>query len=300
MPGGRRPRCAWPPGAPPWSSCARVLVATGRGLAVRPADVRPTTCRLGGRGPAGRDGHRRPPARSPSRRAATCWRSRRWAWPHGSSGPGGLAAAVDRVTPAVVRRIVAGGTGAGLVLGTLVASLPAPDLRRPPDASTATASPAATRHHGARPSGDRHDDPATTPGPRGRRGDHDAAWRTRPRRPTPATPSATMTRVGRRRPAEPVAAAAGHARRRPRRPALPAAPALPAVDAATWVVEPGDSLWSIAEDVVRPPRPEAADRDGDPLLAAADRRQPARASSTPTTPTCWCPASSSSCRRSTG
>ncbi len=43
-------------------------------------------------------------------------------------------------------------------------------------------------------------------------------------------------------------------------PVLPAAPALPAVDAATWVVEPGDSLWRIADDVVRTARPRASDR----------------------------------------
>jgi nucleoid-associated protein YgaU len=34
------------------------------------------------------------------------------------------------------------------------------------------------------------------------------------------------------------------------RPTARRPPVLPTVDPATWVVEPGDSLWSIAEEVV--------------------------------------------------
>ena len=178
----------------------------------------------------------------------------------------GLAAAVDRVTPAVVRRIVSGGTGAGLVLGTLVASLPVPDLTRPPDASTVAASPRpAPAHPGAETATMARVSQATatmtrtTPGCRRRRGDDDPPRgpdhrlrlggsgrnddppRRRMHRPSPSRPT-------------PVAVAPAAA------PALPPAPALPAVDAATWLVEAGDSLWSIAEDVVRTARPEAADR----------------------------------------
>jgi resuscitation-promoting factor RpfA len=44
-------------------------------------------------------------------------------------------------------------------------------------------------------------------------------------------------------------------------PTLPVAPTLPDNDAGTWVVEPGDSLWSIAAEVVRGARPDAGDRD---------------------------------------
>jgi LysM domain len=169
----------------------------------------------------------------------------------------GLTAAVDRVTPAVVRRIVAGGSGAGLVLGTLVASLPAPDLTGPPGASTATASPAATATM-ARVPAPTATMARTTPGPAG-----GEATMTRLEDPTttadPATPSATMTRVGPERSAEPVAATAVTVASAAA-PVLPAAPALPAVDAATWLVAAGDSLWSIAEEIVRTAQPDAADR----------------------------------------
>lgn len=41
---------------------------------------------------------------------------------------GRLAAAVERVTPGVVRRIVTGGSGIGLVIGAAVGTLPVPDL----------------------------------------------------------------------------------------------------------------------------------------------------------------------------
>jgi nucleoid-associated protein YgaU len=72
--------------------------------------------------------------------------------------------------------------------------------------------------------------------------------------PSPQSPAATT-------PAVPVSAPTG-----PTDPAtsattaLPATPALPAVDPATWRVEPGDSLWAIAEDVVRTARADAPDR----------------------------------------
>jgi hypothetical protein len=56
----------------------------------------------------------------------------------------------------------------------------------------------------------------------------------------PAPVTATMTRQ--------TAAVTGAASPSPT-PAAPP-PALPSIDAAVWVVEPGDSFWSIAEDVV--------------------------------------------------
>jgi hypothetical protein len=183
----------------------------------------------------------------------------------------GLMAAVDRVTPAVVRRIVSGGTGAGLVLGTLVAALPAPDLTRPPDASTAAATPAGpearSAHPGAATATMARVPPTTATMIRTTPGDVGVeATMSRLEDPDgltvaagPAPPSATMTRVAPEPRPEPVAAtpvpvAPAAA------PALPPAPALPAVDATTWRVEAGDSLWSIAEDIVRTAQPDAADR----------------------------------------
>jgi len=178
----------------------------------------------------------------------------------------GLAAAVDRITPAVVRRLVSGGTGAGLVLGTLVASLPPPDLPGSPDASTVAAGPIAPE---ARPS------PAgavtatmarlppatatmTRTAPPGAASAASATGgeATMTRLEDASAPSATMTSVAPEPASDatppapvPVSPAA----------ALPPAPTLPTVDATAWLVEPGDSLWSIAEEVVRTARPEASD-----------------------------------------
>jgi nucleoid-associated protein YgaU len=182
-----------------------------------------------------------------------------------------LTAAVDRVTPGVVRRIVSGGTGAGLVLGALVVALPAPDLTAPPAASTAAASPA---RPGARPTPE-----GVATATMARLPPHHAAAATMTRTvhgapggeatmtrvddtttPADALPaSATMTRVALEPAPGPVVepsvtvTAAGA-------PGLPPAPALPAVDATTWLVEAGDSLWSIAREVVHTARPDAADR----------------------------------------
>jgi LysM domain len=183
----------------------------------------------------------------------------------------GLTAAVDRVTPGVVRRIVSGGTGAGLVLGTLVAALPAPDLTPPPDTSTAAAPPAGPEAPAAR-RGVASATMARLPAHRAaaatmtRTADGVAggeATMTRVEDTTtaidPAPPSATMTRIGPETPPEP-ATAAPVTVTPAAAPALPPTPALPAVDATTWLVEAGDSLWSIAEEVVRTARPDASDR----------------------------------------
>jgi nucleoid-associated protein YgaU len=82
----------------------------------------------------------------------------------------------------------------------------------------------------------------------------------------PPPPSATMRRVddastspppGDDRPvlATPVANQSGadtaHTARTT--PTAPSLPATPEIDPTTWVVEPGDSLWSIAEDVMTAP-----------------------------------------------
>jgi nucleoid-associated protein YgaU len=182
----------------------------------------------------------------------------------------GLAAAVDRVTPAVVLRIVSGGAGAGLVLGALVASLPAPDLARPPDASTVAASPAGPEARPARPAAATarmaRVPPATatmtrtTPGASGGGGATMTRLEDVALPAGSANPSATMTRIDPEPPPEPVAAGPVTVAP-PASPALPPAHALPAVDAATWLVEAGDSLWSIAEEVVRTARPDSAQRN---------------------------------------
>ncbi len=191
----------------------------------------------------------------------------------------GLVDALDRVSPTVVRRLVSGGTGAGLVLGTLVGSLPAPDLAGPPGTPTVAAGPAApepgppafgavtatmarvatgtatmTRTPGAAPA------IAPTPGEA-----------TMTRLDDEGVPTAAMTRVDEAGPSPQIPAATSPAvpvaaPTAPTNPAtsattaLPATPALPAVDPATWLVEPGDSLWAIAEDVVRTARADASDR----------------------------------------
>jgi nucleoid-associated protein YgaU len=180
-----------------------------------------------------------------------------------------LTAVVDRVTPAVVRRIVSGGTGAGLVLGTLVAALPAPDLSRPPDTSTAAASPAGPATPSAGPAAAtatmaRLPPPGAATATMTRTG-HGVAGEATMARDDDATtaaaaapPSATMSRAEPEPP--PVPATAPVTVTPAASPALPPAPPLPAVDATTWLVEAGDSLWSIAEEVVRTTHPDAADR----------------------------------------
>lgn len=177
----------------------------------------------------------------------------------------GAVAAVDRLSPTVVRRIVAGGSGLGLVLGGVAGSLPAPAAPVRP-ASTVAAAPAT---------------PGASPAP---------ATATQARLPAAA---ATMTRVAgnelpaaERPEARTTASVAPATMRRsddppvgsgsatmarldvepgraagPALPATPAPPAAPAVDPARWVVEPGDSFWAIAEEVVATSgRPGAGER----------------------------------------
>ena len=195
----------------------------------------------------------------------------------------GLATTIDRISPAVVRRLVSGGTGAGLVLGTLVAAVPAPDLPGTPGTSTVAAGP---RSPGPAPSAAADAVTATMT-----RLPSAAATMTRRPEAPPAAPavgeatmtrldvtprSATMTRIGADPPPgqTPAAAAAADRAAAPPAPAaravlpaetsapadLPTTPSMPVVDAATWVIEGGDSLWSIAEDVVRSDRRDAPDR----------------------------------------
>lgn len=168
-----------------------------------------------------------------------------------------LTRAADRVTPRMVRRLVTGGSGVGLALGAVVGVLPASYL--------APASPGATvaAAHGSDPgapaqatmtrvtSADRAV-PAATDAPVVPGGTAStAATMTRVEPPASATmrrtEGATTVPVAMAAPptpgATPPAGVSGTG--------LPAAPDLPDVDAATWVVQPGDSLWSIAAEVVQ-------------------------------------------------
>lgn len=189
----------------------------------------------------------------------------------------GLTAAVDRISPDVVRRLAAGGSGIGLVLGGAVAAVPFPDLGTRPDRDAVASAPvtpaepagvvapsAATmsRLPGATATMTRVDDAATTPvpGPDADTSGADPAAEPGTRATmtvidAPPSPSATMTRLDSAAPAPPPAgttpvafapAAAGV-------PPVPAPPAAPEIDLTTWIVEPGDSLWSIAEDVIASP-----------------------------------------------
>jgi nucleoid-associated protein YgaU len=147
----------------------------------------------------------------------------------------GLTAFTQRVTPGLVRHLAAGGGGLGLALGTVVGSLPPPGLHATPAAAVATAAPR----------------PPPTPG--------DAtATMTREPEPDPGPATATMTRVG-----EPLRTSVTMTRTALVLPGpAPPGPAPPAADATTWVIEPGDSFWSIAEDVVaRPDQPTPPERD---------------------------------------
>lgn len=197
-----------------------------------------------------------------------------------------LARAVDRFSPAVVRRMVAGGSG--LAVATLATTVPAGATPwrsamaagSPDDGPVATVplapSDAATmtRTAGGVPAG-----PGGTPGSVAPSVPPTATM-TRAADPArPPTPDgdgggrATMARLPEpARPAEP-ATADGHLPRHPR-PAGPAAtdearpvppgrprrlPPLPAADPATWRVSIGDSLWSIADEVVHQAHPAATE-----------------------------------------
>ena len=148
------------------------------------------------------------------------------------------AALVESISPHAVRRLVTGGSGIGLVVGGIVGGLPTPSLPVPP-ASTATATPTAqtvppppapaeapptasmTRLPGS---------PVTPAGePSGGGPGPGTATMTRQDEPPPG--SATMTRLGELGPVP------------------SAAPPAPGIDPTAWVVEPGDSFWSIAANV---------------------------------------------------
>ncbi|HKE77599.1 MAG TPA: hypothetical protein VKB57_28520 [Acidimicrobiales bacterium] len=138
----------------------------------------------------------------------------------------GLAALSRRVTPALVRRLAAGGGGLGLALGAVVGTAPAPGLvgRAPPGpaALVAPEQPSATMT--------RLDDAGADSATMTRLGDLPPDTATMQR---DEPPLAAHTLPG---PAPP----AGFAR------------ASGDADGSTWTVAPGDSFWSIAAELVTP------------------------------------------------
>lgn len=190
-----------------------------------------------------------------------------------------LAGAVGRASPRVVRRLVAGGSGVGLAVGTLVAAAPVPDLPSGAVRSTVAAVPGVPAPDQATMS--RVGSPAAPPGTATMTRDDAltaagaaSAGSATMTRMAPAG-SATMTRDAGApdpSPAAPVGRPGPSADRTddgpsaaPQTavpaPAVAAAPALPTVDPTVWVVAPGDSLWSIADEVVRDVRPGATGRE---------------------------------------
>jgi hypothetical protein len=173
---------------------------------------------------------------------------------------GALATALDRVTPRLVRRLVSGGSGLGLMLGGAVGALPFPGFgahERPAlvtaapgeaaasdPAGTATMArlpdPTATMTH----AGTRQPAATMTRDAGGRANSPTTATETPTETPTTATVITSTTET-----ATTTAAATGTAAAAATT-VLPATPALPELDSGTWVVEPGESLWSIAEDVL--------------------------------------------------
>src|SRR5690606_31294161 len=159
---------------------------------------------------------------------------------------------VHRATPAAVRRIVARGSGIGLVVGGVVGALPLPAPPPAPSAAATVGAPA----------------PLDTGAPAGP-AETATMWRL-------AGPTATLTRLPAAGPG--AAGAGGPATGPPVDPASPAAagsgagaatpaaaapatggtPGVPDPDPAIWMVEAGDSFWSIAAEVVTPPSGEPA------------------------------------------
>jgi hypothetical protein len=182
----------------------------------------------------------------------------------------GLAAAVEGISPAVVHRLVSGGSGIGLVLGAVAGAFPAFDPGPAPGGSTVAANAPAADRASATMSRLPISSatmtrlttgpvtglaaPGTEPGTAPSAG---SAGATMTRIGDVPPPTATMTRVDPEAPARPPPPGAvpaahdqpgpAHARPAAGRPA----PGLPRIDPTRWVVEPGDSLWSIAEDVMR-------------------------------------------------
>ncbi|HEX6420972.1 MAG TPA: LysM domain-containing protein [Acidimicrobiales bacterium] len=159
---------------------------------------------------------------------------------------GAAAAAVHRATPAAVRRIVARGSGVGLVVGGVVGALPVPAPPPAPGAAATVAAPA----------------PLVTGAPAGP-AETATMWRlagataTMTRDPAPdatgAGAPATGPPVDPGSPAATVAAAGTPGNGGAAAATATGTPAAPDRDPAIWLVEAGDSFWSIAAEVTSPP-----------------------------------------------
>jgi hypothetical protein len=141
-----------------------------------------------------------------------------------------VASAAARATPAVIRRLVAGGGGLGLAAGTLVGGLSSMGM-----APTALSPrPAAASIVGA----------MQDPGPPTAtmtRGPRDMPTAVMTRLPAEDMPTAVMTRL-------PATDAPPASRGPPAHATVDAAAAAP----VSWTVEAGDSFWSIAAETVAP------------------------------------------------
>jgi hypothetical protein len=171
----------------------------------------------------------------------------------------GLAAAIERVSPGVVRRLVSGSSGIGLALGAVAGLLPVleqgPGTTGPTVAAAAPSADQASATMTRLPAGSATMTRlATAPGVPPTGGSAEA---TMSRIGDGPPPTATMTRVGPDTPPRQPAVGAEPAVHDPASPtpttptAVRRAPDLPLVDPTRWIVEPGDSLWSIADEVMR-------------------------------------------------
>ena len=149
-----------------------------------------------------------------------------------------LTAMADRVTPSLVRRIAQGGGGVGLALGAIAGTLPVPDSG-PDRPQTTIAAP--------------DPDVATM----SRAPGLDATMTSKA--DVPAS-TATMTR------SDPPGPAPDPSRPPPT--AIQGPPPQPSPAGDTWVVEAGDSFWSIAEDVVGSGNERAVERYWRALIEA--------------------------------
>jgi hypothetical protein len=137
-----------------------------------------------------------------------------------------VASAAARATPAIVRRLVVGGGGLGLAVGTLVGALPSIIVAPAPLAPKPAAASVAGATQDPQP-------PTATMS----RGPRDMRTAVMTRLPTENTPTAAMTRL----PAED----APRASRSP-----PAGAARGTAAPPSWTVAPGDSFWSIAAETL--------------------------------------------------
>jgi nucleoid-associated protein YgaU len=179
-----------------------------------------------------------------------------------------LSAVAGSLSPPLVRRLLLGGGGIGLATGALLGALPSMTLTAAPAvaaaepsperaSSTAPTTPTATmtRLGGVDSGGATPGDPGSATMTRLPPEPSDAVRPVVEPRPTIASPRGSHatppSRPVDRVPAAPAAGASG----------LEPAAVFAAGGAATWLVDSGDSFWSIAADVLTPPGgPSPSDR----------------------------------------